>query len=491
MSIYFGGLHLPEEAATSHFAIVGGTGSGKTLNLRMMMGSVLPNLCRRPDQRAVVFDVKQEVYGILRGIGIPAERISILNPFDRRCVAWSLADDITAPDTSLQMAATLIPEEEGSQNRYFADAARDLVAGVINTFNVTAPGRWTFRDLVFALRNPALLQHVLLHTDDGADLAALHLDGGNTSRSVISTARSKLAPFEVIAALWHQAELAGHRISLRSFLKENRILVLGNNQAAITPIQAINRVLFQRLTELVLDQPESDTRRIWFFLDEVRKLGKLQGLDDLMTVGRSKGGAVVLGFQDLSGLYHVYGKELAEELIAMCGSLGILRVGGATTPRWASEVFGDQEIRQSTRSVAEGQSAGQHFSSSSTETRSEVIRERKLFLASQFRMIPRPERGKPLCGYFTSAFIGENRPYYARIPASEVEALLHPKAGGEVDFLPWPSESYKHLPRWTDADFARLGLRVFDGGAPSGGGSGPRPPSGLVDPFAGPGSYEL
>lgn len=493
--IYFGGLLLPAGAATSHFMLVGTTGSGKTLQIRMMMGSTLPEILRQRDQRAILFDVKQDQYSVLRGLGLPEEQILLLNPFDRRCHAWDLAADVTGPDTAIQLAAILVPEEEGSNNRYFSDAARDLLTGVINLFQETAPGKWEFRDLVVATRNPLLLQHVLAQSEEGRDLAALHLEAGNTSRSVVSTLRSKLAPFQVIAALWRHAALQGRRISLRAFLQENRVLVLGNNQAALTPIQAINRVLFQRLTELVLDQPESETRRTWFFLDEVRKLGKLHGLDDLMTNGRSKGACVLLGFQDIDGMRDVYGKEVAGELTAMCGSFGVLKVSGVSTPPWASELFGDQEVRQRTRSVAEGQTTGQNFSTSSTDTHSEVIRERKLFLSAQFRVVPRPEPGKPLCGYFSSAFIENSRPYYAQISPREVNTLLLPKAKGAPDFLPWPDESYKRLQAWEEGDFRRLGLPPPTGstGDSAGSGAGGVSPdlagpsrSGFVDPFASP-----
>ena len=505
--VYFGGVSLPPAAATSHFAVVGSTGSGKSLTLRMLMGSVLPSIFDRSDQRAVIYDVKKDTLGVLRGIltsalakrgASPAEieteltqRLLVLNPFDRRCHEWAIARDVDSPELALQIATILIPEEEG-HNRYFSDAARDLLAGVMDVFIQKSGDKWTFGDLLVAMRSPARLEHVLSLTEEGRDLIDLHLMAENTTRGVVSTARSKLAPFDVVAALWGHARRAGRSVSLCDFLKKNQVLVLGNHQAALAPIRAINRVIFQRLTELILDQTEDERRRTWFFLDEVRKLEKLEGLDDLMTNGRSKGACVVLGFQAIEGMEAVYGKEVAGEIVSMCGSFGILRVAGARTPQWASEVMGEQEIIQSVRSHS--QTLGGDVSSTSGQN--EQIREKRLFLPSHFRLVPRPERGKPLCGYFCSAFL-DSTPYFAEISPQDVERRLLPVGAAEQNFQPWPAGVSKRLPAWTQEDYLRLGIPPMADGVrvPAVGFGGavpfrdPKPitaPRGFVDPFVTP-----
>lgn len=471
--IYFGGVLLPEDAATSHFMLPGSTGSGKSLQLRMMMASVLPRILDQPDYRAVIFDVKQDVTSTVTGILLRAleqggvrddaarkvvkERLIHTNPFDRRTSEWALARDIDSPELALQIATTFIPEEAGN-NRYFSDAARDLFTGVLNVFIERADGCWNLADVLYALRSPDRIAHVLTQTDEGADLVELHLMGETTTRSVLSTLRAKLAPFDVPAALWRQAGAAGRTFSLEGFLEQNQILLLGNYQAATVPVQAINRTLFSRLTQLILNQSEDERRRSWVFLDEVRKLGKLDSLDDLMTNGRSKGAAVVLAFQDIDGMRAVYGKEEAGEITSMPASFGCLRVAGAETPRWASEIFGEQEVVQSVRNRSETVGGGQGFGSvSSSAGQSEQLRERKVFLPSAFRTLPRPQRGRPLFGYFCSAFL-ESRPYLAEIPAEEVATRLPSRAESALDFEPWPAGTPKRLPHWTRADYERLNL---------------------------------
>ena len=111
------------------------------------------------------------------------------------------------------------------------------------------------------------------------------------------------------AAAWDRAT---HRLSLRAWLDQEAILILANDEENRAAIDTINQLLFKRLSELVLargERPEASRRTTWFLLDEVRQAGRLDGLSALMTKGRSKGAAVLLGFQDIHGLHEVYGRE--------------------------------------------------------------------------------------------------------------------------------------------------------------------------------------
>ena len=472
--LFFGGVDgYSPEAATSHFFLAGGTGSGKTLNLSMMMGSVLPAIWKQDgdrqdsdqkaetqsfnDRRAVIFDVKQDMISTLLALEAPPSHLKIFNPFDARCTAWDMATDIDGPDTALQLATILIPDNPRESNRYFSDAARDLLCGAIQVF-IERQSAWQLADLILTMRTPDRLRAVLTLTQRGRDLIALHLEAATTSLNILSTARTKLAPFEVVAALWKRAAAQGRTLSLKAFLTQPGVLILGNNQSAIAPIQAINRVIFRRLTELLLDQNESPTRRTWFFLDEARKIGKLDGLDDLMTNGRSKGACVVLGFQDIAGMREVYGPHVAEEILGMCGSLGILKISGATTPQWASTILGEREEAIATRGYSSTEMGR------ITENEGESWGIRPLLLPSQFRALPRPEKGKPVCGYFRSAFLENaafrDKVYRADIAPAELGRRLPVPTAEQrrLNFQPWTDASFKYLENWGRADYERLKL---------------------------------
>jgi type IV secretory pathway TraG/TraD family ATPase VirD4 len=194
-------------------------------------------------------------------------------------------------------------------------------------------------------------------------------------------------------------------------------------------------------------------------LDEARKLGRLEGLADVMSNGRSKGAAVLLGFQDIDGLIAVYGKEVAYELTSLCNTFGVLKLNGITSPKWASELFSDTEVREPTQSA--GTTTGGERTTN-TFTVSEQIRTKPLYMASQFRTLPLPSKELGyLAGYFCSAQFG-SVPYRAEIPWNELMARICKRSETEPDFVRWPSESAKNLLPWQDADYKRLGISIGD-----------------------------
>ncbi len=83
--------------------------------------------------------------------------------------------------------------------------------------------------------------------------------------SVLATVDTKLEPFSIIAALWDRAK---YTFSIRQFVESESLLILDNHEEAHEAVSAINRVLFARLTEALLGQGDSDTRRTFVFCSE-------------------------------------------------------------------------------------------------------------------------------------------------------------------------------------------------------------------------------
>ena len=398
--IRFGGRVLPEEAEASHFLFVGTTGSGKSVHIGSLMARALRQIEPGSDQRAVIYDAKQDVLSLLHGMGLRCPVVT-LNPFDARSAAWDIAKDVTGPASAIQAATILIPEESGN-NRFFSDAARDLLAGVMLAFIQTAAGAWTLGDIVFALRAKDRLRCVLKRTPQGEELIDAYFAEGKVLHNILSTLRSRLAPFEPIAAMWSRSE---QKVSLRDWIAGEFVLVLGSNESVRAPLDAINRVIVKRLVELLLSQPESRARRSWVFLDEVREAGRLPGLSSLLTKGRSKGAAVVLGFQDVSGMKEAYGEHLATEIMGMCSNKAILRLESGETAAWAARLVGEYEAVE----VMESVNADWAGLSKRSRTKSEHRVKADAVLPSEFLSMPPTNMRNGLTGYFLTPFIGAYR----------------------------------------------------------------------------------
>ena len=571
-TLFWGLRHLPFSDATQRFLVVGSPGSGKTTVLELLMRSVLGYVVTPGfDQRALIYDPKRDTLPLLAGMGLSVEtadgrppEVRTLNPFDARGFAWDLAKDVDCPAAALQVATILIPEEVGSTQPFFSDAARHMLYAVMLSFLANDVKNWTLRHLIMVLKNETRLRSVLANSWHTEDLAAAYFGEEKLKADIISTIDTKVMSLEIVAALWENSRKQGRTVSLADWarrdgrcafaadaildlpafvdrltksadsdpvskhlnaqlsdstrkslaysgdkppdtlprllandldriLKKTRlydpdrfkqiqlsavtrrllaqepvgadlvrlnrllledaypqvlsrdhgnfILVLGSHPSNRAALEAINKAIFRRITDLLLTQQEEHNhgvtgRKTWLFLDEVRHAGKLDGLSSLLNQGRSKGVCCVLGFQDIEGMRHVYKDQVAHEIVGQCDNKTVLRTESYPTAKWAEEHFGQALIREYTVSESESRSPQ---GTSRTWGIGEHVQLRSAVLASEFMTLPRTgqDRGLlacndlPLAGaYWAGAdwptiMAMRSRPLagrsYARFAAGELE----------------------------------------------------------------------
>lgn len=449
---------MPSATAVLHWLTIGTTGSGKSLTLRLLMQDVLKLITRGSDARALIYDAKRDTLPLLAGMNLSCP-IKTLNPLDERGVAWAIARDCTAPATANQLAEVLVPDADEGGNAFFANAVRDLLSGVLIALNLAAPRAWTLRDVILAMTaDPARLRALLERFDETRDRLQYFVDE-RVLANILSTVSTKLAMYRAVAAAWDRAPNA---ISLEDWVRGEFVLVLGNDESVRAPLDAINRAVVQRATELILNLPESSTRRIWMFLDEVREMGRLDGLRSLLNKGRSKGACVVLGFQAIEGLWAEYGKDQANEIVGECNHTALLRVVSAETARWMADRVGEFEQREVKPSQA---GTGQTSLSEETARRAAV-------LSSEFQNLPPTDPINGLTGYYLSPVTGA---YKYTTPSADLTARLMPPDANTPAFLPRPTQA-QYLRPWGDDDLQRLGFTTEPPAVP------PPPPGPLPQP---------
>jgi type IV secretory pathway TraG/TraD family ATPase VirD4 len=456
----FGPFDLPMKAATSHFLVSGATGTGKTGLVYQLMDSVFQS----PESyffRGLIYDSKQEMLPLLSELGLQ-NRLVILHPYDKRCSPWDIAEDLSDALAAQQFASILIPETDSgtADSSFFDDACRNIISTAIQSLVLCSQDpHWTFRDLLVALLYPIHLEQ-LLTLETTTELRRFPLGrrtwdtyfnpkttDERTRSNIRSSLNAKLFPFETVAAAWHQS--GNKPFSIKKWQKENsdKILVLGNEEAARTTIDRINRAIFQQAASHTLARPEDTDSLTWFFLDEVREAGRLDSLNSLLLRGRSKGAAVILSFQDIEGLRHVYGDHLANEIVANCSNIALLRTNSSDTAEWASKTFGTFLIEEVDPSTG---FSGTDITSSEVRKR----QERQRVQPGELLYLPLPSASSGVAGFFKDASAGAKESPFYRLKPSAPSTRFTKYAAHE------PMEKRGlFLDPWTAADLKRLGIQ--------------------------------
>ena len=195
------------------------------------------------------------------------------------------------------------------------------------------------------------------------------------------------------------AHLSPHRFikpgvfSLRDWLEqEDGSLFMtwrADMQAALAPLLASWADI---ATNAVLTLPPDPTRRVWLVLDEMAALGKLNGLEAGLTLGRKHGLAVIAGLQSTAQLDRLYGKESATVLRACFRNLAVLAIAKSdpTTADELSRALGEREVLRQELSRSNG-------ASGLGESQSLRHAQERLVLASEIAGLPN------LAGYLALA----------------------------------------------------------------------------------------
>lgn len=448
--IAWGGELHPERLGPP-YCVLGQNGAGKTLTIRMLMRTML---APRGEllHRVLVYDPKLDSYPILRGMGVPPERIHVLNPFDLRSERWHISADIKTSAAAREFAATLLPPEKG-EHPYFANTPRALVSEIIDVLRQKAGTSWTLNDLVQMVMNWKF-EGVLEAGGPRAQAAIrghIKKNAVDTAANLVSTMQTGIVRYETVAALWERS--TREPFSIEQWMDERTppsVLLLGTYPEASESLNHINRAIFQRCAQLLRMKAESPADQTWFVIDELRIAKELESLPELLLAARSKGGHFVLGCQDVHGLQDVYGKARTAELIAQCHNIALLRLSSPDSIEWASAYFGTDNWWVPTL----GDSSG----ATNSTSRSYSVQERKNILGSRFRNLRLPSPGFGLEGIFATPF---DKPWHGHLSPDFLNRFLAPIAQ-DAGVEKRPSDHQEPAP-FTRGLAEKLGVGLAEG----------------------------
>lgn len=324
------GVPLTAEDETMHVAVIGATGSGKSTALRALMADA----CRRGDRQVVADPEGAAMSAFFR------EGDVILNPFDRRCASWDLLAEIEQPSDYAFLAQSLLPHLGVGDHDQWITYAQQLLAAALESWVSHRSGSFDEFVTVLTIGNIATLKTLCTGTP-----AARYFEQGG--ERMLASILGTLAP--TIGHLRYIAKLEGDPFSIRRWVRSQSgslwMPYAANQVAALRGLVScwMNIAILETLS-----LPPDRDRRIWFQVDELDALGRIEGLKDAQARLRKFGGCVAIGFQSFAQVKAVYG-EGAHTIIENCGNLLLLRAGasdGGGTAKLASDLIGDREVER-------------------------------------------------------------------------------------------------------------------------------------------------
>ncbi|MDW7644082.1 MAG: type IV secretion system DNA-binding domain-containing protein [Desulfuromonadales bacterium] len=340
----FPGVPISLDRETKHIFAVGGSGAGKTT----FIFPITRAAAARGD-RLLIYDNKGEWTQRFDGV--------ILAPWDKRCAAWKISEDLQNIADARNFAQALIKD---SSDPMWANAARAILTAVL-VYLIKERDQWDLQDVLREIAKGYKHLRSIIHkyTPEASGLVESE-EITKTSQSFLIVLSSYMSTVSDLAAAWNKKPA----ISIRKWLltdkkhknPKHRIIILQGNerykQLEQSYIQAIMSVVGATVSSPTMT--ESRTRRIWFVFDEIIQVGKVPTLTKMLEVGRSKGVRMIIGSQNISQIREVYGEHTAENWTSNIGTYFLGRALAVETAEFLAKLCGKQKTRKYVASYSGG-----------------------------------------------------------------------------------------------------------------------------------------
>lgn len=372
-ALAIGAVPIPTRLETRHMAMIGTTGSGKTTVLRQMLDGI-----EARGKTALVYDTSGE---FIAHYYRPERGDIILNPFDARCAYWTPFAEIAHPADADRIANQLITETGQHDRDVWLETSRILVANMIRA--LWREGKGTLPNLLDALqvRTKDDLK-VWLGNSSSARTFADDADRATGSVLFMLAKASNLIQF------LRMQEGDETPFAFRDFISgldrhEGRKpwIFVPRKEDYFEASKPLLACWLECAASAVLGLSPSSNRRVWFVLDELADLPRVDNLARLLPEGRKFGASVVLTFQAIGQMRHRYGPQLAESMLGCCNTKLFLQLTDSETRQWSSKTIGtcDVEVPTMTDALAHGDDKARTTLGRQRETRPAV-------LESEFRL---------------------------------------------------------------------------------------------------------
>jgi hypothetical protein len=318
-----------EKLIETNILFLGGIGSGKTNAMKHLVRQFRDK--NGPDDVFVFFDAKGD---FLKHFYRPGDATISNSPAaDDGGVVWNIFRDLAddprqRAEQAFEIASTIFGDELGSagQNMFFAAAARDVFAGVMELMAASqSPGAgWSNKELRERLEGSAEELLDLFEESDTLAGTARYLKGGPHVQSILAFLQLTLR--KAFSGIFRERG----DFSVRDFVRHRggRALFIEYDISVGSGLLPVYRVLMDLAMKEALGFGRQRLRtaakvpdNFYFVLDEFALLPRLSHVGDGINFGRELGLRFLVATQNVNQVFHGYPGGAGESILSGFGTV--------------------------------------------------------------------------------------------------------------------------------------------------------------------------
>lgn len=329
------GVPMRKKAENLNTLIAGAQGTGKSQQFFALMAQARAN-----GKKGVIYDPSGEFTAAFFREG----KDVLLNPLDARSPNWNPWREIQDEIHFDSLAEGLIPIPPNVPDPFFAIAGRNVFKDTLRA--LSTDNKRTNAALYKAIARSNLEELAAILAGESA---ATYVDPKTerTGMSLKMTVQNQLDSFRFL----HDE---GEAFSIREWVQnqddDSWLFITVNEEQKVALLPIISLWCDIAVRALLALTP-THAERMWFYYDELPTLQKLEILKLAVTGTRKYGGCFVIGLQDFSQLFQIYGEYLARTIISGCQTKLLLRVTDGDAAKALANAIGQADIDEKEESV--------------------------------------------------------------------------------------------------------------------------------------------
>lgn len=254
--------------------ITGSTGSGKT----QLINRIILDRQKHSGTRNIYFDVKGDILQAYFRPGVDV----FFDITDSRSVCWDFMQEAEDPAQLRQMTYDLIPEIQGDTNPFFRGSAREKLYNEL--LKVWQVGKRTNADFLSVLKNPNFDK--------------------NENEDVVKTFQEAISNLLFV-------NTTGKKFNIKYYLRnekndQNFNIFVGVNAEYVDIQKPFLTLFLSVLNSMIIGKSWQNKNRINIFIDEFANVGKIDKLDNALSLCREQKIAYFLATQSMKNIEVIY-----------------------------------------------------------------------------------------------------------------------------------------------------------------------------------------